>query len=639
MLISKKVSLFFLSLLVCAFSLSAHQDHQTEADSSPKIAAWNNQYEIPGVGSYQLPKLGFAGDGEVLDTNQQSLRLHDLFSDRIVLLSFIYTSCSDPEGCPLASAVMLRIKQELDQNPSLNQQIRLLSLSFDPNRDTPTHLANYAKGFQTNGPGDWRFLTTQSNEQLDPILEAYQQSVLPDLDSNGNSSGNFSHILRVFLIDRQQRIRNIYSASFLNPDLLLTDLQTLLVPDNQQEPAITNQPHKHDGLAAAKTDQIHKEERTETAHSLNLLTFAQTTQLGLPPLKIPQDNPLTSEKIDLGKKLFFDRRLSLNDTFSCAMCHIPQQGFTSNEMATSVGVEGRTVRRNAPTILNVGNLDLLFHDGREELLEYQSWQPLLAKNEMANPSVSYVLNKLRRLPEYQASFEQAFPKQGIRMETVGMALASYQRVLQAGNSAFDRWYYLGQQDAISVEAQQGFALFQGKGGCASCHSIDKEWALFTDQQLHNTGIGYQNLQQSKLQKVQLAPGVEVEVSRELINQVSEPPPSDLGLYEITQNPADRWKYRTPSLRNVTLTAPYMHNGALQDLAAVIDFYDQGGISNPELSPLMRPLYLTAAEKQQLLSFLNTLTGADVDKLVDDAMKAPIGDHQVVYSANLSPNKH
>jgi cytochrome c peroxidase len=258
---------------------------------------------------------------------------------------------------------------------------------------------------------------------------------------------------------------------------------------------------------------------------------------------------------------------------------------------------------------------------------------------MANPSVSYVLNKLRRLPEYQASFEQAFPKQGIRMETVGMALASYQRVLQAGNSAFDRWYYLGQQDAISVEAQQGFALFQGKGGCASCHSIDKEWALFTDQQLHNTGIGYQNLQQSKLHKVQLAPGVEVEVSRELINQVSEPPPSDLGLYEITQNPADRWKYRTPSLRNVTLTAPYMHNGALQDLAAVIDFYDQGGIANPELSPLMRPLYLTAAEKQQLLSFLNTLTGSDVDKLVDDAMKAPIGDHQVVYSANLSPNKH
>ncbi len=635
MLISKKVSLFFLSLLVCASSLSAHKDHQTEADSSPKIAAWNNQYEIPGVGSYQLPKLGFAGDGEVLDTNQQSLRLHDLFSDRIVLLSFIYTSCSDPEGCPLASAVMLRIKQELDQNPSLNQQIRLLSLSFDPNRDTPTHLANYAKGFQTNGPGDWQFLTTQSNEQLDPILEAYQQSVLPDLDSNGNSSGNFSHILRVFLIDRQQRIRNIYSASFLNPDLLLTDLQTLLAPDNQQEPTITNQPHNHDGLAATKTDQIHKEERTETSHSLNLLTFAQTTQLGLPPLKIPQDNPLTSAKIDLGKKLFFDRRLSLNDTFSCAMCHIPQQGFTSNEMATSVGVEGRTVRRNAPTILNVGNLDLLFHDGREELLEYQSWQPLLAKNEMANPSVSYVLNKLRRLPEYQASFEQAFPKQGIRMETVGMALASYQRVLQAGNSAFDRWYYLGQQDAISVEAQQGFALFQGKGGCASCHSIDKEWALFTDQQLHNTGIGYQNLQHSKLQKVQLAPGVEVEVSRELINQVSEPPPSDLGLYEITQNPDDRWKYRTPSLRNVTLTAPYMHNGALQELAAVIDFYDQGGISNPELSPLMRPLYLTAAEKQQLLSFLNTLTGADVDKLVDDAMKAPIGDHQVAYSVNLS----
>ena len=160
------------------------------------------------------------------------------------------------------------------------------------------------------------------------------------------------------------------------------------------------------------------------------------------------------------------------------MCHIPQQGFTSNEMATSVGVEGRTVRRNAPTILNVGNLDLLFHDGREELLEYQSWQPLLAKNEMANPSVSYVLNKLRRLPKYQASFEQAFPKQGIRMETVGMALASYQRVLQAGNSAFDRWYYLGQQDAISVEAQQGFALFQGKGGCASCHSINKEWDTF-----------------------------------------------------------------------------------------------------------------------------------------------------------------
>jgi len=359
----------------------------------------------------------------------------------------------------------------------------------------------------------------------------------------------------------------------------------------------------------------------------NLLAQAQRPQLGLPPVPVPAANALTAAKVALGRKLFYDRRLSLNDTMSCAMCHIPEQGFTSNELATAVGIEGRTVRRNAPTILNAAYLTRLFHDGREYSLEQQVWGPLLARNEMGNPAVGTVVRRLEELADYRGPFAAAFGDRGPSMETVGQALASYQRTLVSGDSPFDRWYYGGDGTALGQAAQRGLLLFTGNAGCAACHPIGPEHALFTDNGFHNTGIGFRESMAGEppSRKVAVAPGLVVEVPAATIAAVSEKAPHDLGLYEVTQAPDDRWKYRTPTLRNVALTAPYMHNGSLPTLDAVVAFYDAGGVPNEVLDPLVRPLGLSAAERADLVAFLRSLTGANVDILIADAFTAPIGE--------------
>ena len=365
-----------------------------------------------------------------------------------------------------------------------------------------------------------------------------------------------------------------------------------------------------------------------TGKQANLISFVRQPILGLPPVAVPADNQIDENKIALGRLLFYDRRLSLNDTFSCAICHIPEQGFTSNEMSTAVGFEGRSVKRNTPTIYNVAFYSVLFHDGREDSLEQQVWAPLLAHNEMANPSIGYVINKIKAIKEYDGLFEAVFDGKGPTMETVGMALASYQRTLNSGDSRFDRWYYAGQADALNKDEIAGFELFTGKAQCSACHVINQDHALFTDNQMHNTGHGYAASMGIKPEKtkVQLAPGVFVDVDNEIIDSVrQQPKQNDVGLYEVTQNPYDRWKYRTSSLRNVALTAPYMHDGAFSTLREVVVFYNQGGVPNELLSPLMRPLDLSNKEIDQLVLFMQTLTGSNVKTLVADAFAAPIGD--------------
>jgi len=212
------------------------------------------------------------------------------------------------------------------------------------------------------------------------------------------------------------------------------------------------------------------------------------------------------------------------------------------------------------------------------------------------------------------------------MFSLGDALAAYQQVLVAGNSPFDRWKFSGQVDAISDQAQHGFELFTGKAGCAACHPVGEKSALFSDFQLHNTGIGYaQSMHQPVAHEVTLAPGVVVTVDPSSYAAASEQRPNDLGYYSITLNPADRWKFKTPSLRNVALTAPFMHNGSIATLAGVVSFYNNGGIENPELSPLMQPLGLTESEQQALVIFMQSLTGDSVVSLMNDGMAAPIGD--------------
>jgi cytochrome c peroxidase len=348
------------------------------------------------------------------------------------------------------------------------------------------------------------------------------------------------------------------------------------------------------------------------AWSRSEFEISALTQLGLPVLKTPDDNPFSSAKIALGKKLFFDPRLSLTDNLSCAMCHIPAQGFTNNHMATSVGITGKTGRRNAPTILNSGFLHRFFHDGREYTLEQQAWGPLLDHNEMGNPSIGFVIHKIKRLNDYQGLFEQAFNKP-VNMETLGMAIASYERTLIAANSPFDRWYYQQQENAISTAVKKGFTLFTGKTGCSSCHLVNKHYALFTDDKLHNTGIGYQQFTSKSplTHLITIAPDISVQVPTDKITLVPSVKAEDLGLYGITLNPDDRWKFKTPTLRNIAKTAPYMHNGQMNSLEEIVRFYNQGGVSNAGLSPLIRPLHLNDAEISQLVAFLGSLTGENL----------------------------
>ena len=205
---------------------------------------------------------------------------------------------------------------------------------------------------------------------------------------------------------------------------------------------------------------------------------------------------------------------------------------------------------------------------------------------MANPSIGYVVEKLRGLDDYTERFVQAFGGRGPDMQTIGIALSSYERTLVSGNAPFDRAYYGNERGAMTESQWRGLKLFKGKARCASCHLIGAGSALFTDHAVHNTGIGYSRSMRPTpaTRTIQIAPGVQVAVKTESYAASAEKPPNDLGRYEVTQDPADRWRYRTPGLRNVALTAPYMHDGSLATLADVVEFYDRGGIPNPTLIP-------------------------------------------------------
>ena len=598
------------------------------------------EYDPAPAGSYSLPFLGEAVNGNVLRSDGSPASLYDFLGDKITLLSFIYSKCTDIAGCPLATVVFYKLKERLMDERVLVNDLRLVTLSFDPDHDTPEVMRRYGTGFQGSGM-PWHFLTTRTEQELKPILDGYHQSIQKEYDDKGEALGTYSHILRVYLIDRQKHIRNIYSTSFLHAEVLVNDVKTLLLEaDEKARIAKTSRGMRAMHVSSPtqagdyKKGYERSDYQTRSVSLMNrrgiatdLMGFIRATPLGLPAVPVPADNAITESKIALGRKLFFDRRLSLNDTFSCAMCHIPEQGFTSNEMATAVGIEGRTVRRNSPTIFNAAYMQRLFHDGREYTLEQQIWAPLLARNEMANPSVGAVIVKLRRMPDYEGLFEAAFNGKGPSMETIGMAIASYERALVSGDSAFDRWYYGKDNNAVNESVKHGFELFTGKAGCVACHTVENDYALFTDHSLHNTGIGYRESmrREPEFQEVTVAPGIKIKVARDIIDPVSETTPNDLGLYEITQDPGDRWKYKTPSLRNVALTAPYMHNGSISTLKGVIAFYNRGGVSNDLLDSLIKPLNLSEQEMDDLAAFLESLTGENVDVLVSDAFAAPVGD--------------
>ena len=230
---------FFLGalMLMCIKAYGAAPHHMS-APAVPLAPGYGPLgYDLPPAGSYERPPLGPASDGPVIDSKGQSTSLHQLMDERITLLSFIYTSCSDVNGCPLASFVLNRVFKRIANDPRLVDKVQLLSLSFDRMNDTPAVLSNYANRFEAKNQPNWRFLTTPSEPALRKILSNYNQFIIEDTNEQGEKIGSISHLLRVYLIDSDRQIREIYSVSFLHPDILIQDILTI---DQNPEQPIAN---------------------------------------------------------------------------------------------------------------------------------------------------------------------------------------------------------------------------------------------------------------------------------------------------------------------------------------------------------------------------------------------------------------
>jgi len=211
-----------------AMGAGEQQPHHKGADQPQVLAPGYSAltFPAPAARSYSLPSLGAAADAVLLDSNGAPVTLHALYDDKTVVLSFIYTSCPDVNGCPLATFVLSQVQQRLSSHESLVDKVRLISVSFDPVNDSPEVMTDYGRNFRRHDI-DWRFVTSESEARIAPVLDDYDQAVIRDIGPDGEPIGTMSHILRVFLIDRKKNIRNIYSPSFLHPDILLADILTV----------------------------------------------------------------------------------------------------------------------------------------------------------------------------------------------------------------------------------------------------------------------------------------------------------------------------------------------------------------------------------------------------------------------------
>jgi cytochrome c peroxidase len=291
--------------------------------------------------------------------------------------------------------------------------------------------------------------------------------------------------------------------------------------------------------------------------------------LGLPARPVPKDNALSEARVRLGRRLFFDPILSADQSVACATCHRPDHGFASGE-ARPRGIGGRRTARRAPALLNRAYGSSFFWDGRVATLEEQALQPIANPVEMGT-SVELVVKRLRANRDYQAQFAAAFPD-GVTAANLGRSLASFERVLLRGDSRVDRFRRLGEHAALSAEERRGLWLYESKGRCWRCHT----GATFTDEGFHNTGVGW---------------GDE---------------PADPGRFAVTKREGDKGKFKTPTLRGVILAAPYMHDGSLETLEEVVEFYNKGGRPNPNLDAFLEPLELSKDEVRDLVAFLKAL---------------------------------
>ena len=294
---------------------------------------------------------------------------------------------------------------------------------------------------------------------------------------------------------------------------------------------------------------------------------------------------------------------------SCATCHDPATAFTSKD-ATAIGIQNRAGTRNAPTLLNVRFGKSYFWDGRSLTLENQAKQPLLNPSEMGMIDETAVVKRLSSIPEYRAQFRRVFGNESIALNTVAQAIAAYERTLVSRDSPFDR-FLAGDGKALTEGQLKGWELFKGKARCIECHTVTP-LPLFTDSKFYNTGIAAQDqdvrVLSQRADELRLRSRDKRVSSNFLAHQVDF---SELGRFLVTQVEKDIGAFKTPTLRDVELTGPYMHNGSLRTLLDVVRFYNQGGHKNPYLDSKIRSLNLSEAEMNELVEFLRALTGADV----------------------------
>ncbi len=325
---------------------------------------------------------------------------------------------------------------------------------------------------------------------------------------------------------------------------------------------------------------------------------------------IPVDNPMTPQKIELGRELFFDKRLSDDRTVSCATCHDPAIALTTAD-PVSIGIRNQKTARNAPTVFNSMFNELQFWDGRAVSLEEQSKGPLTNPLEMGMKDHDAVVARVKSIPEYAPKFTAVFWSEGITIDTVAKAIAAFERTQLSGNAPFDR-FMAGDAAAISASARRGWDLFNGKARCISCHAWNPSSPFFTDFKFHNVGVAAKDrnftaLAREALRVLQSNKNLEATLDELALREGT----SELGRFLITRQPRDIGAFKTPTLRDIELTAPYFHNGSEKTLLDAVNFYDKGGEPNPNLDGGIRKLSLTDAEKADLVEFLKTLTSDDV----------------------------
>jgi cytochrome c peroxidase len=319
---------------------------------------------------------------------------------------------------------------------------------------------------------------------------------------------------------------------------------------------------------------------------------------------IPVDNALTIERVKLGHKLYFEKRLSADGTVACATCHDVTRGFT-DQLAVSEGIKDQNGRRNAPTTLNVALLQTLFLDGRSPTLEHQARLPIVNPIEMGMSDGAAAANAIGNDAEYQAAFRKAYGRQ-VNYEDIGKAIAAFERTLIFIDSPFRR-FLVGDEGAISPEAKQGWVLFNEKGRCVTCHPINASNPLGTDNRFHNVGVSARHQDFGALAK-QAVIALQQDSSEQKLDELAlSTDMSELGRFMVTKNRSDIGAFRTSLLLNIGITPPYMHDGSIETLWDVMDHYNKGGEPNLFLDGGIEPLALTEAEIDQLVEFLFTLT--------------------------------